>query len=1029
MILILTIGSVCAVDTNQTMQMEEQDDSSTVSKSYADLESDISESGDIFDFKDDYTFNLESDFDYVYGIAIERNLTINGNNHTINGMDLAAAFGINNVSHVKINDLTIQCCVIKAIDVTNSNVFLNNVKFIGEVNTTNTYLVDVYASYSNITINNSLFSGKKNSETSSILSEEPSNITIENTIFMNLHSNYGGAISIFDTSLSIKNSTFKNVHAEKTGGAIAAKMDGKQDHYLLIEDCEFDNITCAKNGGAIFYDAIGVTFNETVVRTVSILNSTFKNCESEFGGAVLQLNGNLTIADSDFINNSAKRYGGAVYTSMTNLKITDSQFTGNSAETQAGALYFDNAKLEISDSIFSENKVDLSGDGIGNGIYMYDTDADIRSSRFSNGGISIYGTYTKRATFTNNTYDAVLLNNSDDVIAISNNGITLNLTNNSINADELPSKFDLRDWGWVTPVKNQGKKGSCWVFSNVAAIESALLKATGMEFDISENNVHGNRLIYAIYGDLRCFEGGYNPTALGYALSWIGIIPEDEDVYDELSKASAIQDSDNRIHIQDAIIIMHGELDETIRQMKEALMKYGALSAGLHQSSEAPVYNEATYALYNNETEHEDHLITIVGWDDTFSKDNFINTPPGDGAWIIKNSWGTEWGDEGYFYMSYYDKSFGVMDEDDEMSCVNGYIFENTIPYTTNYQTDLTGLTSFNGNYSHYSNTFISLKDDMIGAVGTYFNESGIDYELKLYVNDELRHVQSGVSEYGGFKTIILDKYIPIKANDVFRVEFKSNAVPSQYLSRQHVKNERSYVSRDGESWIDYASLNKTVCLKVYTLKDDAKIICDDEITVEYGSDSYFIVKIVTGDGRPVGAGETVYFTIDGVTTSALSDNDGIAKIRITNKPGTYIIKTELNGETYTTRLIVKEEVSPEPSERITPIQPRKTVKKNVNPSREDTRFVAQNKVISQKEFSKGYKYKVILKSKSGKPLANKKVILILNGITLIGYTDENGTVYFNLTGNFTGIFNITLIFEGDEYYNPRTETRTIEIR
>ena len=46
----------------------------------------------------------------------------------------------------------------------------------------------------------------------------------------------------------------------------------------------------------------------------------------------------------------------------------------------------------------------------------------------------------------------------------------------------------------------------------------------------------------------------------------------------------------------------------------------------------------------------------------------------------------------------------------------------------------------------------------------------------------------------------------------------------------------------------------------------------------------------------------------------------------------------------------------------------------------------------------------------------------------LIGFTDENGTVCFNLTGNMTGLFNITIIFEGDDYYNPIRENRTIRI-
>ena len=56
------------------------------------------------------------------------------------------------------------------------------------------------------------------------------------------------------------------------------------------------------------------------------------------------------------------------------------------------------------------------------------------------------------------------------------------------------------------------------------------------------------------------------------------------------------------------------------------------------------------------------HAVTIVGWDDAYSAANFAAAPPGHGAWLVKNSWGTGWGQSGYFWVSYYDRYCGTSD-------------------------------------------------------------------------------------------------------------------------------------------------------------------------------------------------------------------------------------------------------------------------------------------------------------------------------------------------------------------------------
>lgn len=1008
--LILTVGVVCASDLNQTADIEDAGENYT--KTFADLNDDISNSNDVFEVEDDYTFNFLTDFDYFNGISIDKNLIINGNDHIIDGKGQCSLLYIEDVDYLEINELTIRNCVINAIEARSSNVVFNNVKFITtDFKPTDLPFTWIYTEFSNITIKNSLFMGKYDGDGSAVKSNINSTINIENTQFLDLNSIYGGAILSQGSILSVKNSTFKNVHAKLTGGAIAAKFSEDCKNRIVIENCAFDNATSLKNGGAIFYDAKGISEKQTLIPgTMTIINSTFKNCGAEFGGAILQLNGNLTIADSNFINNSAKFYGGGVYTSLTNLSIDNSEFGDNHAGAQAAALYFDNAKLDISNSNFTRNRVNLTEDNIASAVYIYESEINIRYSRFNNTGISIYGVFTKKSVFSNNTYDIVLLNNTNDVIAISNNGITLNLINNSIVVDNLPSKFDLRDWGWVTPVKDQGQMGSCWAFSGAAAMESALFKSTGIEFDISENNIQNNELIYSIYGDTRDYEGGNGFDSLGYALSWKGIIPEDEDVYDEYGKSSMVIDSDNRIHVQDSIIIIPTEINQTIKQMKEALMKYGALSIQYYANHMEPDYNETNYAYYVNETKHSTHSVSIVGWDDNFSRNNFINDPGRDGAWIVKNSWGAEFGDKGYFYMSYYDKSLLQLDSTELFTGAVGYIFENTIPYTTNYQTDLTGLTAFNGNYSYYSNNFISLKDELIGAVGTYFNESGICYELKIYVNDELMHTQSGVSEYSGFKTIVLNNYIQIKENDKFKVEFKSNNVPSQFLSRQHIKNGVSYVSIDGENWIDYATLNKSICLKVYTLAENSRlntsIIANSSMIVlvtdlSNGTSQFNLTLVSEGEFL---ANKSIAITFNGETDEFTTDGNGMISygIPLVNA-GNYSLDMEFAGDAIYN-----------PSNASSTIKVVKEQSKIF--LRNALYFVTQTKMV-----------RVTFWDGSNNPVAGKTVHITIGNSTWSGVTDANGDAYIRVGIGF-GMHDATVHFDGDDRYAASNRSGLVRV-
>ncbi|WP_407424053.1 hypothetical protein [Methanobrevibacter sp.] len=137
---------------------------------------------------------------------------MNGNNHTINGNGRAALFSTS-AKYLEINDLTIKNCVGHVIYVSDSNLVLNNVRFITDstdFEDENMEFNGIYAWYSSININNSLFCGNNNDEYSAIAAMSDNVLNIENTQFIDLNSTYDSAITIFDSSVTVKSSSFKN---------------------------------------------------------------------------------------------------------------------------------------------------------------------------------------------------------------------------------------------------------------------------------------------------------------------------------------------------------------------------------------------------------------------------------------------------------------------------------------------------------------------------------------------------------------------------------------------------------------------------------------------------------------------------------------------------------------------------------------------------------------------------------------------------------------------------------------------------
>ena len=988
LILLVFVSSASAADSNeaQALFIDEstniitQNDIYTMNESsFSDLADEIENAGATLDLTKDYAFNNATDNNT--GILISKdNFVLNGNGHTIDGNNQSRIFNITG-NNITLNDLILingnsgMCGGIRAA----GTLTLNNVTFInnhaneqggaigiknGAILCNNCKFIDNYAeSGSSILVSGgevklyNLYISSKNFVKGSQIHLSNAEVYMENTTFANITASYAPAIYGETCNASIINSKFIDLKANITAGAIRTKEGGK----LYIENCEFKNITSSRNGGAIFVDVTGAKGSKG---NVTIIGSKFKDTYSEFGGAYVQLGGNFVLKNTEFINSHAKYNGGAIYLSYTNTEIDNCTFDSNGVSliegypTYGGAIFCDISTLNITESKFFNNNMASAG----NAIYAYDTSYNIKNSKFENNTNPIYTVFDKKSILENNVYindDNVSTNNTFYATIITGQGLQLTLLNNTINVTNPPARFDLRDWGWVSSVKNQGWMGACWTFGMTGTLESALLKAAKITTDFSENNMQNTMLQYSIYGCGGTGEFGANILSTAYLLSWLGAFTQDADTYDEVGKISPVITTMNDIHVQDVMFTPNNEIPNGT-QLKLAIMKYGSIDVSFFGQSTFdevnPYYNPETHAQYVNESLDANHDVSIVGWDDNYNASNFLITPPGNGAWIVKNSYSTKWGDNGFLYVSYYDKT--LMSSKDVSNYATSIIIENTEPYNKNYQYSLIWGAEFkSGNQSvSYMNEFEALENDAIAAVGTYFNKEGINYTVTIYVNDELKLTQTGLSPYFGYHTIKLNEYIPIRKGDVFKAVITSNAAPTVDLTdaRPHYTQNLSFISFDGKTWKDTYDLGYLTCLKVYTV---ALPIYTEDLVKIYKNDSRFEANIGV-------ANETVTFEINDRNYTRVSDENGSASIAINLNPGNYTIKTTYNNNT------VENSITVLPT------------------------LIAENLV---KYYRNASQFNIALIGGEGKPVAGKNITMNINGVLYTRTTDENGTARLNI--------------------------------
>jgi C1A family cysteine protease len=384
------------------------------------------------------------------------------------------------------------------------------------------------------------------------------------------------------------------------------------------------------------------------------------------------------------------------------------------------------------------------------------------------------------------------------------------------------SWFDLRMTGKLTPVRDQEQCGACWAFSTYGSLESTNLP--GERWDFSENNMKNTHGF-----DLDPCKGGNYQMSTAYLARWSGAVTETADPYLSTSSTSGgnvpvVQ------HVQDVIFLPSrtGPLDNS--QIKQLLQQNGAVYSQIRW--ESGYYNKKLASYYYPGSNPANHAVVIVGWDDTYSRTRFSTTPPGDGAFIVRNSWGEDWGEYGYCYVSYYDTWIGRPSAQ--------FFSENPSNYDRVYQYDPLGwVTSVGvgGDSAWFANVFTSTQKEELKAVSFYTPVSNAQYQVEIF-NDvgttprgrSASLVQQGSIPYAGYHTVPLHSSVPLQKGQKFSVIVKLVTPGYEYpiaveypypgySSRASARAGESWVSSDGTSWTDLTTVyaNSNVCVKAFT--------------------------------------------------------------------------------------------------------------------------------------------------------------------------------------------------------------------
>ncbi len=421
----------------------------------------------------------------------------------------------------------------------------------------------------------------------------------------------------------------------------------------------------------------------------------------------------------------------------------------------------------------------------------------------------------------------------------------------------IPLSYDGRNYHIYTQVKEQGNDQICWAYSTIACAEVSAMKNNLLESpDFSEYQLAFflGQPIYqpmgmcgadrTYYNDGNFLQAGGNNRYTTFALAnWVGIanqedFPNQQNYYENVDVECATQK--DILHMQNAKWI-EMEDESVIKQM---IMQYGCVISSYYNLS--AYFNTDETAYYNPLFTTTNHSVMLIGWDDGYSRDHFKSAPEKDGAWLVRGSWGSGRCDEGYYWISFCDRSIRkatafVFEFESADNYDHNYFYDGSCGTNTNQIVSggrIANIFSVSGNERG--------ADECLEAVGFAVADTEIQYEIQIFKDLKNPYVPNsgkaafekkitGTTDAVGYYTVKLPNVVTLYKGETFSVvitlkkegaSFVRYFVDETYQAgnwisfENEVKEGQSFENNNSTVWTDLEAKTEngqTARIKAYT--------------------------------------------------------------------------------------------------------------------------------------------------------------------------------------------------------------------